>query len=93
MEKIGTNGYLSPEVALNLYHAKSDVWSLGIIMYCLVVGKPLYSNVFSHLSEPDSLDYIDISPEGKDLLIGMLEPKCSDRISLQDCKEHIWINY
>lgn len=87
---IGTNGYLSPEAALKYYHPKSDVWSLGIIMYCLLSGKPLYGNVFEYLSRNSYLNMWDISDEGKDMLTKMLEPKCFERISLQDCKDHEW---
>jgi serine/threonine protein kinase len=90
-EKIGTNSYLSPEAYLNYYHPKSDVWSLGIITYCLIVGKPLYNNVFEYLTRNSYLNMWDLSDEGKDILNKMLKPKCSERISLEECLKHDWL--
>ena len=34
---LGTNGYISPEIYLHKeYSFKTDIWSLGIILYCLI---------------------------------------------------------
>jgi len=34
---VGTNGYISPEIYLHKeYNFKTDIWSLGIILYCLI---------------------------------------------------------
>ena len=34
---LGTNGYMSPEIYLHKeYSFKTDIWSLGIILYCLI---------------------------------------------------------
>ena len=68
------------------------MWSLGVIMTCILRGKPLYGNVFEHLSRWNIQDIynIPISNEAQDLLNKMLEPKCSKRISLEKCLEHEW---
>jgi serine/threonine protein kinase len=34
----GTPYYVAPEILQNLPDIKSDVWSLGVIMYCLLCG-------------------------------------------------------
>jgi len=87
---VGTNSYLSPEAALKYYHSNSDVWSLGIIMYSLLSGKPLYTDVFEYLSRSSYLNMCNISDDGKDILTKMLRPKCFERISLQECAGHDW---
>ena len=38
-EPIGTNGYIPPEIYLHeFYSFKIDIWSLGVILYCLITG-------------------------------------------------------
>lgn len=86
----GTNGYLSPEVALNMYNKKSDVWSLGIIIHNMIVGHSLYSNVFEYVSRNDKFYLENMSEEGNDLLVRMLEKNTAKRISLKECIDHVW---
>jgi calcium-dependent protein kinase len=38
--KIGTPFYMAPEVIKKSYDNKSDIWSIGIITYILLCGKP-----------------------------------------------------
>ena len=43
VSKSGTPGYIAPEVFKNIpYTEKGDVFSIGVIMYSLVSGYPLF---------------------------------------------------
>ena len=42
---VGTTSYMSPERIMGQsYSFKSDIWSLGLVLYELATGKKLYSN-------------------------------------------------
>ena len=36
---VGTPHYAAPEVLAGIYSNKCDLWSCGVIMYCLLTGK------------------------------------------------------
>ena len=40
MKPLGTSYYIAPEVLDTQYESKCDMWSIGVIMYMLVTGKP-----------------------------------------------------
>lgn len=39
----GTPYYLAPEVIKECYNEKCDVWSIGVIMYIMLNGKPHFN--------------------------------------------------
>ena len=42
---IGKSFYLEPEVIKENYNEKSDIWSVGVILYMLIVKKPPFDEV------------------------------------------------
>lgn len=98
---LGTPLYMSPQILNDeLYSAKCDVWSTGVMFYELLYGKlpwtgysvsNLYGNIKSKALEfPKE---VKVSSETKDLLSKMLKFKDEERASWKDVYEHSSMNY
>lgn len=53
--KIGTPYYIAPEVIAGSYDQSCDLWSIGVITYCLLAGHPPF------MEESDALLFRKIS--------------------------------
>lgn len=96
----GSPAFMSPELCKaghGDFHGKdSDLWSLGVTFYCMVVGRlPFDKNQFLELYESiqkDEPDYPShLSDECKDLLRQMLAKEPDNRITLAKMREHPFI--
>ena len=47
-KNVGTNSYMSPEVSIGYYNEKSDIWSIGVVLYILL-KKKLYEYINKNL--------------------------------------------
>lgn len=95
----GTPAYLAPEVIKSegLISPKSDVWSLGVLLYLLTFGtvpfksddmQVLYNKIIiGRFSFPDC-DFI--SPELVDLIEMMIVEDIDSRISIDSMLQHEW---
>jgi [calcium/calmodulin-dependent protein kinase] kinase len=101
---VGSMKYRAPELfppGARDYSGKlADVWSMGVVLYCLVDGrlpfKPLLQAGFyyPHISKPDLPRYpprIRQDPELVDLLSKILTYDPAERISLEEIKAHPWL--
>jgi serine/threonine protein kinase len=93
----GTLDYLPPEMIENRAHdEKVDLWSLGVLCYELLVGKPPFETpthdatyqkiVRVEYSTPSSM-----SPDAADLIAKLLKKNPSERLSLEYVMRHPWI--
>ncbi|VDM44887.1 unnamed protein product [Toxocara canis] len=79
---VGTPGYIAPQVYGRSYNQKADVFSLGGILYLMLVGKdpPREQNITKEL------DLGILSEEGAELIRQMMHPDENRRIILQDIR-------
>lgn len=96
----GTPNYIAPEVleGRNGHSFEVDVWSLGVIIYTLIIGKPPFETT-DVKSTYDKIrknsyyfpEHIDISKEAKELIQLILHHDPSKRPSLEDIKNHAFL--
>eukprot|EP01063_Lacrimia_lanifica_P034215 TRINITY_DN627_c0_g2_i1.p1 TRINITY_DN627_c0_g2~~TRINITY_DN627_c0_g2_i1.p1 ORF type:complete len:608 (+),score=247.46 TRINITY_DN627_c0_g2_i1:46-1869(+) len=96
----GTPYYVAPEVVTKKEGYSgftSDVWSLGIILYVMLVGELPFTakDLRSLLHKISKGEYkipaaAKLSNEAKDLLSRILVPKVKNRITLKEIAEHPW---
>ncbi|CAD8119687.1 unnamed protein product [Paramecium sonneborni] len=95
--------YASPEsLTSNHPHKSNDIWSLGIIAYQLITRNLIYegnSNLETIQDVKQAIlkwtTYQDISDEisqnFQDLILNMLNPDKTQRITIEDCQKHKFI--
>lgn len=96
----GTPNYIAPEViqgdkATRGHSFEVDIWSMGVILFTVLVGKPPYEAkdvkatyqriIANEYSFPS---HVAVSDKAKDLIVSMLQSKPEDRPSLQDISGH-----
>lgn len=98
----GTINYVAPEIFLGRpYNAKTDIFSLGVILFFMIRGELPFShqikevvvrNIVKGNYEMDSDEFfLGVSEDCKDLIRKMLQLKVADRIDVDGCMEHPWI--
>ncbi|KAL0478209.1 serine/threonine-protein kinase TIO [Acrasis kona] len=93
----GTPLYMAPELVQEQpYNRTADLWSLGVILYELVVGRPpFYTNSFFTLIQYIVKDPVkfpqSISDDFKDFLRGLLNKVPSQRLDWPDLANHPFV--
>ena len=99
-QTFGTPYYIAPEVLKGKYTEKCDIWSLGVILYILLCGKPpfnartdeeIYNKVRIGKFAYSDPSWKSRSDHVKDLINKMLTYDPEKRISASDCLQHPWI--
>jgi len=101
IKKCGTAGYVAPEVLNNeLYDFKADLFSIGVILYMCLVGRPpFYAEDYDDLLEKNrnctftlkSGRWLQLSSEVKHLTTSLLERNPAKRLSLENAITHVWL--
>lgn len=96
----GTAYYIAPEVLKGEYNEKCDLWSIGVILYILLSGKPpfdgnddkeIVTNVRMGVYSITGSDWKNISADAKDLIKKMLTYDAQNRINAEEALNHSWI--
>jgi len=93
----GTLDYLPPEMIEGSTHdEKVDLWSLGVLTYEFLVGKPPFeaesnNDTYRRITKVDLRFPAHLSTEAKDLISRLLRKEPSDRLCLEGVAAHPWI--
>lgn len=97
---LGSTNYMAPEVFYECYSEKCDMWSIGVIVYSLLVSShPFRGADKSELeasikcgewSFPQN-KLEAISEHAQDFVRGLLKLDSQTRMSAQQCLEHPWL--
>lgn len=97
----GSPLYMAPEILLGeKYNDKADLWSVGIILYQCIYGKPPYESInnisdliqiFRNSDRINVPKNVIVSEECYDLLFNLLQMKSNIRLSWDKFFEHAWL--
>jgi len=96
---VGSSYYMAPEIIKRKYDEKCDLWSIGVIMYILLTGRPpfdgndddeILENVKKGVFDKSSYPYPLLSSQSKDLIDKLLQYEPKKRISADQAIEHPW---
>ncbi|EGR31222.1 hypothetical protein IMG5_115550 [Ichthyophthirius multifiliis] len=97
---VGSSYYVSPGVLQGKYDQRCDNWSLGVLLYLLLVGYPpfyddnkqkLYEKIQTGTYSMSGSDWNNISEMAKDLIRKLLVVDRQKRLTITQALEHPWI--
>jgi calcium-dependent protein kinase len=97
----GTPYYIAPEVLKGSYTTQCDNWSMGVVMFIMMSGKPpfggrtnkeIIENVLKGSFSFNTPVWAEISAEAKDLITNLLERQADMRFTAEEAYNHPWIN-
>ena len=96
---VGSSYYIAPEVLRQNYNEKCDTWSVGVILYMMLVGRAPFDGKDDEeiISKINTADYnskepklMKRSPEVRDLVSKLLQKDTSKRYSAREALNHPW---
>jgi calcium-dependent protein kinase len=98
-KKVGTSYYVAPEVLNRNYNEKCDIWSIGVLLFILLCGKPPFwgeddKQITDKVrkGDPDwrKDEWTNVSQEGQDFVKLLLNTKSSHRPSSSEALQNKW---
>lgn len=96
----GTPYYIAPEVLKGSYTTQCDIWSMGVIMFIMLCGKPpfggktnkdIINNVLNGSYNMNHEVWSTVSDDSKDLISKLLQRSADMRLTAQEAFDHPWI--
>jgi len=97
----GSSIYMAPEVLRANYNESCDLWSIGVILYILLIGQPPFfgknENEISQAIKTGKYDinnkqYLSLSQNAKDFIAKLLKYNPQERITALEALNHPWFN-
>jgi len=98
---VGTAYYMAPEVLLRKYSQSCDIWSLGVVTFMMLTGRPpfcgevdddLYDDIINGAPPITEVKWWrGLSPHAAAMLSKLLEIDVTVRCSIDDCLDDPWI--
>ena len=94
--------YASPEMLRDSYNEKTDMWSLGVIVYEILVGKPPFNSkekidilkeIYNGEVDYENQNFAELSFNAQDLIKKLLVIDPELRISSKEALGHPWIAF
>ena len=95
----GTPNYIAPEVLLKKGHSyEVDIWSLGCIVYSLIVGKPPFEtsdlkDTYKRIRYNDYCFPPNVNPEIRVFIQKMLQSNPKNRPSMKEVLNDLYMKY
>ena len=96
---VGSAYYIAPEVLNKDYNEKCDTWSVGVILFMFLTGRPPFNGrnneeiikaIKTKKLDDQNPKLLQRSPEVRDLVMGLLEKDKNKRLSAKEALNHPW---
>ena len=96
---VGSSYYMAPEIIKRNYDEKCDLWSIGVILYILLTGRPpfdgnddeeILENVKKGVYDKWAYPFPLLSAHAKDLINKLLQYDPKKRLNAEQALDHPW---